>query len=522
MHTDGVETSSRGAERAALPLVTIVGRPNVGKSTLFNRLVGERRSIVGDEPGITRDRIYGEAEWAGRRFSVVDTGGIVPDDAALIPANILRQAETAIQEAVALVWVVDVRAGVTSLDEELARLLRGTGKTVLVAANKADAMRLDAEAGEFHRFGFEDVVPLSAEHGDGVGDLLDALVQIFPKVEGDAGSDERSDPRELRLAIVGRPNVGKSSLVNRLLGEERVIVSPVAGTTRDAVDTLLEWRDDGAAHDEAHEIADPRAQTSADDATSERNESVQPASGDNPQSAIRNPQSLTHRFRLIDTAGIRRKGKTDLMAEKLSVVMARRSLERADVAVVVVDATEGVVALDANIAGYAVDAGCSVIIAVNKWDAVPGKETGTPYEFERELRDKMKFLDWAPVVFISALTGQRVQKLLPLALRANRARNRRITTSQVNQFFERAVEAPNAPTAVAKGGQSRLHIQYVTQVGVRPPRFVVFTAGGRPGLHFSYERYLLNRLREEFDFYGTPIRLVERHRKERKDRQGSR
>jgi GTP-binding protein len=206
------------------------------------------------------------------------------------------------------------------------------------------------------------------------------------------------------------------------------------------------------------------------------------------------------------------------MAEKLSVVMARRGLERADVAVVVVDATEGVVALDANIAGYAVEAGCSIIIAVNKWDAVPGKETGTPYEFERELRDKMKFLDWAPVVFTSALTGQRVQRILPLAARANEARNLRIPTSRLNQFFERAVEAPGAPTAVAKvrGGESRLHVQYVTQVSTRPPKFVVFTAGGRPGLHFSYERYLLNRLREEFDFYATPIRIVERHRKERR------
>jgi GTP-binding protein len=518
------EVEKKARRGAGLPLVTIVGRPNVGKSTLFNRLVGERRSIVGDEPGITRDRIYGEAEWSGRRFSLVDTGGIVPDDDALIPSNILKQAEAAIGQAVALVWVVDVRAGVTSLDEELARLLRGTGKTVIVAANKADAARLDAEAGEFHRFGFDEVVPVSAEHGDGVGDLLDALVDKVwagEKAVADEDADEEASPREpweLRLAIVGRPNVGKSSLVNRLLGEERVIVSPVAGTTRDAVDTLLEWRDDGAPSDDSHEIADPRAQTSPANLADAGVESDRQTSGDDPRPAARAPQSMTHRFRLIDTAGIRRKGKTEEMAEKLSVVMARRSLERADVAVVIVDATEGVVALDANIAGYAVDAGCSVIIAVNKWDAVPGKETGTPYEFERELRDKMKFLDWAPVVFISALTGQRVQNILPLALRANAARNLRIPTSQLNQFFERAVDAPGAPTAVAKvkGGQSRLRIQYVTQIGVRPPRFVVFTAGGRPGLHFSYERYLLNRLREEFDFYGTPIRIIERHRSERK------
>ncbi|MDQ3908541.1 MAG: ribosome biogenesis GTPase Der [Acidobacteriota bacterium] len=504
----GGKNLSRAGERGGLPLVTVVGRPNVGKSTLFNRLVGERRSIVGDEPGITRDRIYGEAEWAGRRFSVVDTGGIVPDDDAIIPANILRQAEAAIHEAAALVWVVHVRAGVTPLDEELARLLRGTGRRVFVAANKADAARLEADAGEFHQFGFEDVIPVSAEHGDGVGDLLDALVASFPKDEGatdarpasarDAADsdatrngetdDEGSrEPRELRLAIVGRPNVGKSSLVNRLLGEERVIVSPLAGTTRDAVDTVLEWAGDEGEHGDDSEA---------------------PAPGPRPPTP----------FRLIDTAGIRRKGKTEEMAEKLSVVMARRSLERADVAVVVVDATEGVVALDANIAGYAVEAGCSVIIAVNKWDAVPAKETGTPSEFERDLRQKMKFLDWAPVVFISALTGQRVQRLLPLALRANAARSTRIPTSQLNQFFERAVQAPGAPTAVAKvrGGQSRLHVQYVTQVGVRPPRFVVFTAGGQPGLHFSYERYLENRLREEFEFFATPIRITERHRKERR------
>jgi GTP-binding protein len=264
---------------------------------------------------------------------------------------------------------------------------------------------------------------------------------------------------------VGRPNVGKSSLLNRLLGEERVIVSPIAGTTRDAVDTFIE------------------------------------AEGQS--------------FQLIDTAGIRRKGKTDAMAEKMSVVMARRSLERADVAIVVVDAVDGVAALDANIAGYAHDAGCSIIIAVNKWDAVQDKETGTVSAFERSLRDKMKFLDWAPVITISALTGQRTERILPLALRANEARNRRVQTSQLNAFFERAVSQPRGGGAPApvKGGVSRLHVQYMTQAGVRPPTFIVFTAGGRAGLHFSYERYLQNRLREEFDFFATPLRIVERHKK---------
>ncbi|MFN2455508.1 MAG: ribosome biogenesis GTPase Der [Pyrinomonadaceae bacterium] len=467
----GTEQTRDHVERRArevLPLVAIVGRPNVGKSTLFNRLTGERRSIVGDEPGITRDRIYGEAEWQGQRFSVVDTGGIVPDDDALIPSNILKQAETAINDAAAIVWVVDVRRGATPLDEELARLLRGTSKRVLVAANKADAGRLQADAGEFYRFGFEEVFPVSAEHADGVGDLLDALVEGFEKFpQADDGSEaDAMRSKELRLAIVGRPNVGKSSLLNQLLGEERVIVSPVAGTTRDAVDTVLE----------------AEGQT----------------------------------FRVIDTAGIRRKGKTEEMAEKMSVLMARRALERADVALVVVDAVEGVAALDAHIAGYAHDAGCSIIILVNKWDALENKLTGTPAAFERGLRDKMKFLDWAPVVTISAKTGQRVDRILPLVLRANEARNRRIQTSQLNAFFERAVSQPRGGTAPAPGktgGVSRLQVKYMTQIGVRPPRFVLFTAGGKPGLHFSYERYLQNRLREEFEFFATPLRLIERHKR---------
>ena len=460
------EEEVRGPRAAAvLPLVAIVGRPNVGKSTLFNRLVGERRSIVGDEPGITRDRIYGESEWAGRRFSLVDTGGIVPDDDEVIPAHIFRQAEFAITEAVILLWIVDARAGATPLDEELARHLRSTGKTVLVAANKVDAAKLEALAGEFHRFGFEDVLPISAENSDGVAELLDALVERLPPAEAADTEESEEGSREVRLAIVGRPNVGKSSILNRLVGDERVIVSPVAGTTRDAVDTVLE------------------------------------AEG--------------HTFRLIDTAGIRRKGKTAEMAEKLSVVMARRSLERADVAVVVIDAVEGVTALDANIAGYALDAGCSIILAVNKWDAVPDKDNHSVSVFERDLRFKMKFLEWAPIVTTSALKGQRIDNLLQLAVQAHEARNRRIPTSQLNAFYERVMASGRAPTVPApvKGGQSRLHVQYLTQVGVRPPTFIVFTSGGRGGMHFSFERFLQNRLREEFDFFATPLRIVERHKK---------
>jgi GTP-binding protein len=447
--------------KSPLPLVAIVGRPNVGKSTLFNRITGRRTAIVGDEPGITRDRIYGEAEWNGKRFRVVDTGGIVPDDDALIPVNIFKQASAAIDEAQALIWVADVRAGVTSIDEEIAQLLRGLGKRVLVAANKADAEKIEAECADFFRFGFANVFPVSAEHANGVGDLLDELVEGLSEGEG----EDVQKSMELRLAIVGRPNVGKSSILNRLLGEERVIVSPIAGTTRDAVDTTISV--DGQA------------------------------------------------FRLIDTAGIRRKGKTYEMAEKLSVIMAKKSLERADVAIVVIDAADGVAGLDANIAGYAHDAGCSIIIAVNKWDAVPDKLTGTPAEFERNLRDKMKFLDWAPVVMVSALSGQRIQKLLPLAIRANEARNRRVPTAQLNDFFERAVSQPRGGSAPApvRGGLSRLRVKYMTQAGIRPPTFILFTAGGKPGLHFSYTRYLMNRLREEFDFFATPLKLVERHRK---------
>ncbi|MBC8029016.1 MAG: ribosome biogenesis GTPase Der [Pyrinomonadaceae bacterium] len=474
--------------RAALPLVAIVGRPNVGKSTIFNRLTGKRKAIVGDEPGITRDRIYGEVDWAGQSFSIVDTGGIVPDDDAVIPANILKQAGLAIEESRALIWVVDSRSGITRSDEELAVLLRQTGKPVLVVANKVDASKLQTEAMEFYRFGFEEVFPVSAEQGIGIGELLDAVVQhlhlgenraeanavILVDRPGGAAADESISPvsepehRELRLAIVGRPNVGKSSLLNGFLGKERVIVSPLAGTTRDAIDTVL--------------------------------------------------QTPGQVFRIIDTAGIRRKGKTAQMAEKLSVVMARKSLERADVAVVLIDAEEGPTALDANIAGYAHDAGCSIIIAVNKWDAIMAKETNTALGFERNLRDKMKFLDWAPVVTISALTGQRVDKILSLAIRANQARNRRVSTSQLNAFFERAIAQPRggATPAPVRGGVSRLHVQYITQIAVRPPTFVVFTAGGKAGLHFSYERHLQNRLREEFDFFATPLRIIERHKKRAK------
>lgn len=442
------------------PLVAIIGRPNVGKSTLFNRLTGSRKSIVGDEPGITRDRIYGEVDWKAKTFRLVDTGGIVPDDEAIIPANIFKQASQAISEAQAIIWVLDSRSGAIPLDEELAILLRNTGKPVFIAANKAESRSVENDAQEFYKFGFE-MSPVSAEHGTGIGDLLDQVFDVlnFEDVL------EVEPQREIKLAIIGRPNVGKSSLLNKILGEERVIVSPIAGTTRDSIDTYLTVDDQN--------------------------------------------------FLLIDTAGIRRKGKTTEMAEKMSVIMAKKSLERADVAIMVIDAVEGVTNLDANIAGYAVESGCSVILVVNKWDALEEKETNTIYEFERNLRRHMKFLDWAPLVTISALTGQRVTNILPLVVKANEARNLRVSTSKLNKFFEESISQPKGGSAPApvKGGFSRLKVQYITQGGMRPPLFVLFTSGGsKAGLHFSYLRYIENQLRKEFEFFATPVRLKEKHK----------
>lgn len=446
-----------------LPLVAIIGRPNVGKSTLFNRLTGSRKSIVGDEPGITRDRIYGEVEWKAKNFRLVDTGGIVPDDEAIIPANIFKQAGNAIAEAQAIIWVVDARAGVTPLDEEISVYLRNIGKPIFIAANKSETRKVEEEAGEFYQFGFG-LVPVSAEHGNSVGDLLDEVFDVLSFEE--EIEEEESD--EIKLAIIGRPNVGKSSILNKILGEERVIVSPIAGTTRDSIDT--------------HLTVDGKD------------------------------------YLLIDTAGIRRKGKTTEMAEKLSVIMARKSLERADVAILVIDAEEGITNLDASIAGYALDSGCSIIIAINKWDLVEEKETNTIYEFERSIRRQMKFLDFAPIIAISAMTGQRVMKILPLVAKAKEARIMKIQTSRLNRFFEANVTQPKSggTPAPVKGGFSRLKVQFISQGGTNPPLFILFTSGGKPGLHFSYTRYIENRLRDEFEFFATPIRLVERHKSTKK------
>lgn len=462
MSESSVETVNESATAAVpLPVVAIVGRPNVGKSTLFNRIIGARRAIVGDLPGITRDRIYGEARWNEQAFNLVDTGGIVPDDDAVIPANILRQARAAIDEASVLLFVVDVREGISPLDEELAKMLRSVGKPVFVVANKSDTAKVADLAHEFHRFGYDEVFPVSSEHGLGIGDLMDAVIEKLPPVEA-----RKWKPREIAVAIIGRPNVGKSSLINKMLGQERVIVTPIAGTTRDAVDSLVAVR------------------------TGEGGE------------------AKTIHLRLIDTAGIRRKGKTEEMAEKLSVVMARKHIERADVVLVVIDAIEGVTHLDASIAGYAHEAGRSVIIVVNKWDAVE-KDTYTAKTVEDKIRDQMKFLDYAPIVFVSALSGQRVMRLPEVIARADEARSQRISTGKLNEFFRDYLEQPRATTSA----KHPLKVLYLTQAMTRPPTFVLFLSSRKTKLHFSYERYVINRLRETFGFFATPIRILQRHRK---------
>ena len=490
----------------ALPLVAIVGRPNVGKSTLFNRLTHSRRSIVGDEPGITRDRIYGEYEWAGRQFRLVDTGGIVPDDPELIPTEIYNQAKVALAEADALVLVVDARTELASPDYDLVKLLIRGGKPLFLAVNKVEGDAMVAEAENFRRLGLRNVFPISSEHGLGIGDLLDEISAALPApVEGEretvaAGEeafpdadldelervaedtlgpepddglepegDEDEQPlhrthgefeqHETSVAIIGRPNVGKSTLLNALTGTSRAIVSPIAGTTRDAVDEVVEF------------------------------EGTQ--------------------FRFVDTAGIRRKGKTHDMAEKLSVIMARRHLEAADVALLVVDATEGVTGADATIGGYAHESGRSVIIVVNKWDAVTtGRTDGKPPAdreiFEEQLRHALKYLHYAPVIFLSALeaTGPD-RKGMARVLHETKAvaaeRRKRVTTGQMNRFLDK-IDFQRAPVPMAK----RIRIFYMTQAAVAPPTFILFTDRDIK-LHFSFERFLENQIREVFGFKGTPI-----------------
>ena len=479
----------------ALPLIAIVGRPNVGKSTLFNRLTHSRRSIVGDEPGITRDRIYSEYEWSGRHYRLVDTGGIVPDDPELIPTEIFSQARVALDEASALVLVVDVRTELASPDYDLARLLARTGKPLFLAVNKVETEGLGAEAENFRRLGIRDVYPISSEHALGIGELLDAIAEAVPDtVDGEQVSESASqqvsesagqhaseapededegrkktrthgefEQHETSIAIIGKPNVGKSTLLNGLTGTSRAIVSPVAGTTRDAVDEVVEFEG--------------------------------------------------HTLRFVDTAGIRRKGKTHLMAEKLSVVMARRHLEAADVALLIIDATEGVSASDATIGGYAHESGRSVIIIVNKWDAVTtGRTDGKPPAdrdiFERQLRSALKYLDYAPVMFLSALeatakgTGPQnkvMARLLNEVIKVAKERRKRVTTGQMNRFLEK-IDFQRAPVPMAK----RIRIFYMTQAAVAPPTFVLFTDRDIK-LHFAFERFLANQIREAFGFEGSPI-----------------
>jgi len=511
---------------ARLPSLVIVGRPNVGKSTLFNRLTGTRRSIVTDEPGITRDRIYGKADWRGRTVEVVDTGGIIPDDKALIPQEILRQAQVAIKKAALLVLVVDSQAGLTPMDEELARLLRSTGKPFVIAVNKVDAPSQEANAAPFHAVGVP-VFPITAEHGTGVDDLLDyALEEFWPAAQAGPGGaspapteGESAETTMIEVAIIGRPNVGKSTLLNRLVGEERSIVSPIPGTTMDNVDTEITrgGRD----------------------------------------------------YRFVDTAGIRRKGKTKLVAEKLSVVMARRGLERCDVALLVVDGEQGVTQGDAQIANYAEQSGRSVVIVINKWDLalaaareaamrdsakshwgvptlshdkhregggrVPGKG-GAPgaaisrqggridvdpgllmHDYEKMIRAKLKFLSYAPIVFLSAKTGERAEKLFPLIEKCADARRRRIATPALNNWLKQDVDLQRGTTPKARP----VRIYYITQAKTAPPTFLLFTNQKVP-LHFSYERFLENQLRAKFDFTGTPVRFVQRLRKrERRGRAAS-
>ncbi len=466
-----------------MPTVAIVGRPNVGKSTLFNRLVGSRRAIVGDEPGITRDRLYGDAEWRGRHLRIVDTGGILPEDKDFIPSEIFRQAKVALQEADAVIMVVDGRTEMASPDIELARQLIRSGKPLFLAVNKVDTEKQQSLADEFHRLGIRKLFPISAENARGVDDLLDAILEVLPPLHQLTTEDTEESPEdearpegrahETRVAIIGHPNVGKSTLLNRLTGAERSIVSPIPGTTRDAVDEIVEHNG--------------------------------------------------KRFRFIDTAGIRRKGKTHLMAEKLSVVMARKHLEAADIALLVIDATEGVSQLDAAIAGYAHESGRSMIIIVNKWDLVlsgkerTGRQTkasrmqenkrpGDRAAYEERVRHALKFLSYAPILFVSASTGKGTEKIFPTLEEVASERRKRVGTGEMNRFLKHVdFERASVPA------RQQVRIYYMTQAAVGPPTFVIFT-DRKVKLHFAYQRFLENQIRHAFGFLGTPIWIKNRAR----------
>jgi GTP-binding protein len=444
------------------PVVAIVGRPNVGKSTFFNRLIGERRAIVEDIPGTTRDRLYGVTDWNGLEFTVVDTAGLLfeEDEATLPLAEIARrtreQAELAIAEADAIILMVDGREGLTTADADIADVLRPTSKPVVLAVNKADSQERRLDAVEFYALNLGEPIPMSAYHSLGTGDVLDQVVEALPPSE-----EETEDDDVVRVAIVGRPNVGKSSLLNKLLGQERSVVSAVPGTTRDSIDTEL----------------------------------------------VYNGQRIT----LIDTAGIRRAGRIQRGIEKYSVIRALRAIERCDVALLLLDAAEGVTAQDTHIAGMILEEKKGVAILVNKWDALE-KDNHTFSEYERGVREAFKFIDYAPLLFISALSGQRINRILPLALEIAAERHKRVPTSDLNALLRKAVY-DQPPMATKKG--AHLRIYYATQPQVDPPVFLFFTNDGSL-VHWSYGRYLENRIRERYGFGGTPIVIVFRSRDEKR------
>jgi GTP-binding protein len=428
------------------PLVALVGRPNVGKSTLFNRIIGERRAIIQDEPGTTRDRNYGEGEWLGREFLVVDTGGLLLRDEDHFAPRIRQQALAAMEEADAIVFVVDAKDGLTTADREVAELLRTTTKPVVLAANKAESHERRMNAVEFYELGIGEPITITAQHGTGVGDLLDEVVAVLPP-----RTVEDEDDESIRVAIVGRPNVGKSSLLNKLLREERVMVSPIAGTTRDAIDTALTWEG-------------------------------QP-------------------FTLIDTAGIRRRGKVEHGVEYVSVLGAMKALERADVALLLIDAVDGVTAQDTHVAGYILENYKSVVVVVNKWDAIE-KDTHTMPEYEARVREELAFMPYVPVMFISALTGQRVNKVLEMVQLVYAERHKRVPTAELNRLM-RDVTTRHAPPTQ---GNRKLRFRFATQAEISPPTFVFFV-NHEEMVHFSYQRYIENNLREQYKFVGTPIRM---------------
>ena len=435
----------------ANPVVAIVGRPNVGKSTVFNRIAGERISIVEDTPGVTRDRIYAKGEWLGQPFNLIDTGGIDMGDEPFL-AQITEQAQIAIDEADVIVFVTSVKEGVTDADEKVAKILYRTDKPVILAVNKVDNPELRSEIYDFYSLGFGDPMPLSGTHGIGTGDLLDKVCQAFPK----DGAKEQDD--SIKFSFIGRPNVGKSSLVNAILGENRVIVSNVQGTTRDAIDTKFV----------------------AEDGTE---------------------------FTMIDTAGIRKKGKVYENTEKYSVLRAMRAIDRSDVVCVVLNAEEGIREQDKHVAGYAHEAGRGIIIVVNKWDTLK-KDNHTMKEFEKTIRQEFQYLSYAPIVFVSAKTHQRLEQLPKLIERVNHNHERRISSAVLNDVIMDAIAHNPTPTDNGR----RLRVYYATQVATKPPTFVVFV--NDPELmHFSYERFLENQIRAAFDFEGTPIHVIERRRK---------